>query len=164
MDPERGDKQVKVTADTVAQGLREVGVVPGDTVNLRLQDTRTHQLATIGFHYIGIVTEFPTAPKDSFFVANASYVAAHTGSDAVGAFLLDTGGRDSRAVAARVRAVVGTSAVVTDIGESGARIQLCDLPVVARTTAHGVHPGARITVRLDTADPARRLVGFSRIA
>jgi len=32
MDPERGDKQVKVTADTVAQGLREVGVVPGDTV------------------------------------------------------------------------------------------------------------------------------------
>jgi exoribonuclease R len=56
------------------------------------------------------------------------------------------------------------AAVVTDIDPAGTRIQLCDLPVVARTTAHGVHPGDRITVRLDTADPARRLVGFSRTA
>jgi exoribonuclease R len=56
------------------------------------------------------------------------------------------------------------SAVVTQLDEAGTRIQLCDLPVVARTTAHGVHPGDTITVRLDTADPARRLVGFSRIA
>ena len=46
------------------------------------------------FRYAGIVTEFPTAPRDSFFVANAGYVAARTGSDAVGAFLVDTGGRD----------------------------------------------------------------------
>jgi exoribonuclease R len=56
------------------------------------------------------------------------------------------------------------TAIVTDLDPAGTRIQLCDLPVVARTTAHGVHPGDRITVRLDTADPARRLVGFSRIA
>ena len=28
------------------------------------------------FHYVGVVNEFPTAPKDSFFVANAAYVAA----------------------------------------------------------------------------------------
>jgi len=56
------------------------------------------------------------------------------------------------------------AAVVTDLDPAGTRIQLCDLPVVARTTAHGVHPGDRVTVRLDTADPARRLVGFSRIA
>ncbi|MGB7654885.1 MAG: RNB domain-containing ribonuclease [Novosphingobium sp.] len=56
------------------------------------------------------------------------------------------------------------SAVVTQIDESGTRIQLCDLPVVARTTAHGVKPGDRITVRLDAADPVRRLVGFSRMA
>ena len=56
------------------------------------------------------------------------------------------------------------AAVVTQLDTAGTRIQLCDLPVVARTTAHGVHPGDPITVRLDTADPARRLVGFSRIA
>jgi len=56
------------------------------------------------------------------------------------------------------------AAVVTDIDPAGTRIQLCDLPVVARTSAHGVHPGDPITVRLDTADPARRLVGFTRTA
>ena len=55
-------------------------------------------------------------------------------------------------------------AVVTQIDESGTRIQLCDLPVVARTAAHGVKPGDRITVRLDAADPVRRLTSFSRMA
>lgn len=56
------------------------------------------------------------------------------------------------------------SAVVTDLGEAGARIQLCDLPVVARTTARRVRPGDRITVRLEAADPARRTVRFARLA
>ena len=38
-----------------------------------------------------------------------------TGSDAVGAFLVDTGGRDTTAVADRIRTAVGTTATVTDI-------------------------------------------------
>ena len=54
-------------------------------------------------------------------------------------------------------------AVVTDIGESGARIQLTDLPVVARTAAHGVIPGATIRVRLISADPKARRLEFERI-
>lgn len=54
-------------------------------------------------------------------------------------------------------------AVVTDIGEAGARIQLCELPVVARTLAHGVLPGDRIRVRLTAADPARRTLSFDRV-
>ena len=54
-------------------------------------------------------------------------------------------------------------AVVTDLAENGARIQLCGLPVVARTAAHGVVPGARIKVRLDAADPEHRSLSFSRI-
>ena len=102
---------ILVSAETV----KDFQLLPGDTVNLRLQDARTHQLTPVAFHYIGVVTEFPTAPKDSFFVANARYVAQHTGSDAVGAFLVDTGGRDTATVAARIRSVVGTSATVTDI-------------------------------------------------
>ena len=56
------------------------------------------------------------------------------------------------------------AAVVTDLGENGARFQLCDLPVVARTAAHGVVPGARITVRLAEADLARRALRFERTA
>ncbi|MGZ4511746.1 MAG: FtsX-like permease family protein, partial [Mycobacterium sp.] len=98
-----------------AETVNDFQLRPGDTVNLRIQDARTHQLTTVGFHYIGIVTEFPTAPKDSFLVANAGYIAQHTGSDAVGAFLVDTGGRDTTAVADGIRTAVGTSATVTDI-------------------------------------------------
>jgi VacB/RNase II family 3'-5' exoribonuclease len=55
-------------------------------------------------------------------------------------------------------------AVVTDLGEQGARIQLCDLPVVARTTAHGVTPGDRIRVKLEAADPAQRTLRFARVS
>ncbi|GAB7072051.1 FtsX-like permease family protein [Mycobacterium hodleri] len=95
---------------------------PGDTVNLRLPDARTHQLTTVGFHYIGVVTEFPTAPKDSFFVANAAYVAQHTGSDAIGAFLVDTGGRNTTAVANQIHITVGTAATVTDIAATRNRV------------------------------------------
>jgi len=98
-----------------AETVKDFQLTPGDTVNLRIQDARTHQLTTVPFHYVGIVTEFPTAPKDSFFVANAGYIAEHTGSDAVGAFLIDTDGHDSTAVADRIRTAVGTSATVTDI-------------------------------------------------
>jgi putative ABC transport system permease protein len=98
-----------------AETVKDFQLLSGDTINLRLQDARTHQLSTIGFHYIGVVTEFPTAPKDSFFVANADYVAQRTGSNAVGAFLVDTGGRDTTAVANRIQTAVGTLAMVTDI-------------------------------------------------
>jgi exoribonuclease R len=54
-------------------------------------------------------------------------------------------------------------AVVTDLGEQGARIQLCDPAVVARATAHGVHPGDNIRVKLLSADTERRSLQFERI-
>jgi putative ABC transport system permease protein len=88
---------------------------PGDLLRLRLQDGRTKQLKTVPFHYIGVAKEFPTAPKDSFFVANQKYVSPATGSNAVGAFLVQTDGTSPKTVARRIRSVVGTSAQVTDI-------------------------------------------------
>ncbi|MFA7587380.1 MAG: RNB domain-containing ribonuclease, partial [Novosphingobium sp.] len=53
-------------------------------------------------------------------------------------------------------------AVVTDLGENGARIQLCDLPVVARTRTESAIPGDRIKVTLLSADPVRREVRFTQ--
>jgi exoribonuclease R len=53
------------------------------------------------------------------------------------------------------------AAVVTDSAESGARIQLCDLPVVARVAAPAAQPGDRISVTLVEADPVRRLLRFA---
>ncbi|MGW4568185.1 FtsX-like permease family protein [Streptomyces sp. NPDC004561] len=109
---------------------------PGDTVNLRIQDARTKALRTIPFHYAGIAKEFPTAPKDSFFVANASYIAKATGSDAVGAFLLDTGGTHQKQIAARLRHQLGTAVTVTDLtqtrGTVGTSLTSVDLAGLTR--------------------------------
>lgn len=55
-------------------------------------------------------------------------------------------------------------AVVTDTGENGTRIQLCDHAVVARTPTHGVQPGDRIRVRLLAADAAARTLRFQRVS
>jgi len=102
---------ILVSAETV----KDYQLHPGDTINLRLQDGRTKRLTTVPFHYEGVAKEFPTAPKDSFFVANQSYVTARTGSDAVGSFLLQTDGTSPALVAKRVSAVLGSTAQITDI-------------------------------------------------
>lgn len=53
------------------------------------------------------------------------------------------------------------AAVATDVDDRGVRIQLCDLPILARVDATGVVPGDRLTVRLTTADPATRRIAFA---
>ncbi|MEA2280089.1 MAG: putative transport system permease protein [Solirubrobacteraceae bacterium] len=102
---------VLVSEETV----KDFQLNPGDLLRLRLQDGATKRLKTIPFHYVGVAKEFPTAPHDSFFVANAAYVARATGSSAVGTFLVQTDGTEPAAVASRVRGVVGASAKVADI-------------------------------------------------
>jgi putative ABC transport system permease protein len=109
---------VLVSAETV----QDFQLNPGDLLNLRIQDDTTKKLRTIPFHYAGIVKEFPTAPRDSFFVANADYIAQQTGSDAVGAFLINTGSRNQPAVAAALRDKLGTTATVTDITQVRAQV------------------------------------------
>ena len=109
---------ILVSAETV----KDFQLHPGDQITLRLPDSRTGQQAAVSFHYAGIVSEFPTAPKDSFFVANADYVAQRTGSDAVGAFLVDSGGQDTAGVAQRVRDLVGPTAAITDISTTRAKV------------------------------------------
>ncbi|MCW2940925.1 MAG: hypothetical protein JWN00_3910 [Actinomycetia bacterium] len=123
---------ILVSAETV----KDFQLHPGDLLNLRLQDSRTKQFKIVPFHYAGVVKEFPTAPKDSFFVANASYVAQRTGSDAVGSFLIDTGGQDIAAVADRIRAKLGPSATVTDLATTrkvvGSSLTAVDLAGLTR--------------------------------
>lgn len=107
----RHPDSVLVSAETV----KDFQLHRGDLLRLRLQDGRTKQFMTVPFHYAGIAKEFPTAPKDSFFVANQAYVAKATGSDAVGSFLVQTDGTSPATVAQRLRSRLGTSAQVTDI-------------------------------------------------
>ncbi len=123
---------ILVSAETVTDFQLNLG----DRLTLRLPDAATHQPKEVTFHYIGVVTEFPTAPKDSFFVANSGYIAAQTGSPATGAFLIDTGGHDTAAVAARIQAMLGTSATVTDItavrNQVGSSLTAVDLAGLTR--------------------------------
>jgi putative ABC transport system permease protein len=76
-------------------------------VNLRLKSAQDQQYRVVPFRFVGVVREFPTAPKDSFLVANASYVAQQTTTPAAEIVLLRTSG-DPANVATRARAVVGS--------------------------------------------------------
>jgi putative ABC transport system permease protein len=102
---------ILVSAETVNDFQLKIG----DSITLRLVNEATHQPKPVTFQYAGVVTEFPTAPKDSFLVANADYVAAQTGSATAGAYLVDTGGGDTTKVAARIGDLLGVAATVTDI-------------------------------------------------
>src|SRR5262249_28871727 len=87
---------------------------PGDTIKLRLQSARDHQYHAVPFKYVGVAREFPTAPSDSFLVANSSYIAEQTGSPAAQTLLIRTD-RSPGDVAPQVRSALG--------GMSGATVQ-----------------------------------------
>jgi putative ABC transport system permease protein len=118
---------ILVSAETV----KDYQLHLGDLIRLRLVDARTNKPRTVAFHYVGIVAEFPTAPKDSFFVANAAYIAQQTGTNSVGAFLINTGGQQTTAVAHRVQTLLGPTVSVTDIanvrGQVGSSLTSVDL-------------------------------------
>ena len=109
---------VLVSQETV----KDFQLKPGDTIKLRLQDGRTKQYTPVPFVYVGIAKKFPSAPSDSFIVANASYIAASTGTNGVGTFLIDTDPRGSTAVADRVQKLEGTNAIVKDIASKRRKI------------------------------------------
>ncbi|MDQ1689713.1 MAG: putative transport system permease protein [Frankiaceae bacterium] len=69
--------------------LHDYQLRPGDLIRLRLRDTAGTYRA-VPFHVVGVVTEFATAPRDSFVVANASYVAQVTGRSAPETLLVRT--------------------------------------------------------------------------
>lgn len=88
----------------------------GDTINLRLQGS-DHQYHPVVFTFAGVVREFPTAPRDSFIIANADYVAQQTGVSAREVVLLRTNG-DLSGVKAAAQTVAG--------GLAGVRITSLD--------------------------------------
>ena len=123
---------VLVSAETV----HDFQLLPGDAITLRLQDSTTKQYINVPFHYVGVAKEFPTAPHDSFLLANAAYITATTGTDAIGAFLIDTGGTNITTVADSLRQQLGTTATVTDLDSSrkivGSSLTAVDLDGLTR--------------------------------
>jgi putative ABC transport system permease protein len=89
----------------------------GDVVNLRLQNAKDHKYHTVPFHFIGVVREFSTAPKDSFILANEGYVASQTG-DSAREVVLIRGNIPPAQLATRIKAIAADlpGARVTDLG------------------------------------------------
>ncbi|WDR01541.1 FtsX-like permease family protein [Devosia algicola] len=73
----------------------------GDPLNLRLQSP-DGAYKVVPFVFSGIVREFPTAPRDSFIVANASYIAKMTGVAGREVGLLKTSGNNATIKAAAI--------------------------------------------------------------
>ncbi|MBB4245568.1 ABC transporter permease [Rhizobium tropici] len=95
----------------------------GDGINLRLQNTADHQYHVVSFHIVGVVREFPTAPKDSFLVANAAYIAQQTGSAESEIVLIRTNGDPARIARAAQSATAGLPGLkVSQIGDAVALI------------------------------------------
>ena len=69
----------------------------------------------------------------------------------------------AEAVALQGREEEQFDAVVTDVDQRGARIQLCAPPVVSRLKTDGLVPGTQLKVRLVSADTATRSVQFSAV-
>lgn len=92
----------------------------GDELNLRLQSAIDHQYHSVRFHFIGLVREFPTAPHDSFLVANAAYVSQQSGAQGAEIVLLRSDAADLAELAAAARQVVADlpGSKVTDLGEA----------------------------------------------
>jgi putative ABC transport system permease protein len=65
---------VIVSKETIA----DYSLSLGDLLRLRVLDHTTGTFKIVPFHVIGIVQEFPSAPKDSFMVTNLAYLQSVT--------------------------------------------------------------------------------------
>ena len=65
---------ILVSKETITDYLLGVG----DLLRLRVLDKNTGRFHVVPFHVVGIVQEFPSAPRDSFMVANLPYLRSVT--------------------------------------------------------------------------------------
>jgi putative ABC transport system permease protein len=88
----------------------------GDLLRLRVLHRRSGRFRVVPFHVVGIVQEFPSAPRDSFMVANIAYLQAADGTGAPNVVFASA--RDPRHTAARVSASTrGDGTIVKDIAQ-----------------------------------------------
>ena len=124
---------ILVSAETV----KDFQLQLGDKINLRLQSARDHQYHVVPFRFVGVVREFPTAPRDSFLVANAGYVGQMTAADASEIVLLKTSAAMAPLAAAARSVVAGLPGVkVSNVGEAqrliGSSLTAVDLGGITR--------------------------------
>ncbi len=86
--------------------ISDYSVRPGDLLKLRLLDRRSGRFHVVPFHVVGVVQEFPSAPRDSFMVANLAYVQQATHDPGPNVVFVDASGNPvalSNRIAAETR-------------------------------------------------------------
>ena len=148
----------------------------GDPINLRLQGA-DHAYHVVPFVFSGVVREFPTAPRDSFLVANADYIAKVTGTAAAEIVLMRTSLDPARVKASAQDSVAGKGMQVSSvddvvhiIGSSLSAVDLKGLSQIELTFAVMLAVGATaLVLALGFADRRRdfailKVLGSSRRA
>src|SRR2546430_6098099 len=115
--------------------VKDYSVGRGDLLRLRVLDHATGRFRVVDFHVAGVVQEFPSAPKDSFMVANLPYLSAsdHGGGSNV-VFARVHG--DPAVVARRVTAATRTAGtqvrnIRQQAAQTGSAITTIDLSGIA---------------------------------
>jgi putative ABC transport system permease protein len=127
----------------------------GDLLRLRVLDHSTGRFRVAPFHVVGIVQEFPSAPKDSFMVANLGYLERLTHDPGPNVLLVRANG-DPTAVARRVAAATAPfGTTVNDIRRQTAQtvssITTVDLRGISRIEEVFVLVLAAAAMALQTA-------------
>ncbi|MDX6513132.1 MAG: putative transport system permease protein, partial [Gaiellaceae bacterium] len=116
----RAMSRLRSTPDGVLvskETITDYSLALGDLLKLRVLDRATGKFRIVPFHVVGIVVEFPSAPKDSFMVANLAYLKRVSHDPGPNVLFLKTRG-DPAAVAQRVAAAThNAGTLVKDIRE-----------------------------------------------
>jgi putative ABC transport system permease protein len=131
--------RLKSTPDGIIvskETITDYSLQPGDLLRLRVLDHRSGRFRVVPFHVVGTVQEFPSAPRDSFMVANLPYLqkADRAGGPNV---VFANASEDPAAVASRVAAATrGFGVSVKDIRQQSVQtvssITTVDLTGISR--------------------------------
>ncbi|HEV3128761.1 MAG TPA: FtsX-like permease family protein, partial [Solirubrobacteraceae bacterium] len=92
----------------------------GDLLRLRVLDHRSGKFHVVPFHVAGIVQEFPSAPRDSFMVANLAYLAAADHAGGPNVVFVKTG--DPTGAASRIAQVTrADGTIVKNVDQQAAQ-------------------------------------------
>jgi putative ABC transport system permease protein len=100
---------VLVSKETIA----DFSLNRGDLLKLRVLDRSTGKFNVVPFHVAGIVQEFPSAPKDSFMVANIAYLESVTHAGGANVVFAKASGSPT-AVAGRVAAATRSDGTIVN--------------------------------------------------
>ncbi len=106
--------KLKTTPDGILVGketITDYSLAPGDLLRLRVLDRSTGAFRVIPFHVVGVVQEFPSAPKDSFMVTNLSYLQRVSQGAGPNVVFAKAAG-DPRAVSSRIAAATRSDGTI----------------------------------------------------